>query len=512
MVRAFARKSERQGKRPSGQDETGWLGGSASNEVSPASVWGLDDERSIRNAEEAATGSENEWQSRPVNEEDLLPEFPDPEPSPSYNSEPDWWSQPNLVEDLPTNSPTTEQVEAPSPAMSAIEFEELHSKVEQQPDEDTLTTEPVAEAKDTSTATSAAEVEESFSELEEPIPDEDTLITQPVTEATSTQFTKEANAEVEWTNQTEQPSVEFVPFTEEAIKAPAAELDEFAPIQNQASAEHIRLVQDVKRPRLLDETSVLPSEASYATVRLNQEIKPRSRVLDESTVLPHEASFATVPLYQATTRSYSPGKEFVNKVTLGLQRSLPVILLAAVCGAVIVFSVKYKSKLFDSADEKQVARPASVSPPVKSSLRTEIPTTTAKPVTVSSTQEAVQPEKVHEPPATTTAPPSQKPATVATVNPVKQTATDKSERRQEPDRTAVSKRKAQPEKTESDTATKTPVTRSDAAAATVEDTPKSGEESKSASGGGERPRRVKPKEDSQANGTSPPKPKVIDWP
>jgi hypothetical protein len=114
------------------------------------------------------------------------------------------------------------------------------------------------------------------------------------------------------------------------------------------------------------------------------------------------------------------------------------------------------------------------------------------------------------PTANTATLPSQKPSAVTTVNPVKPVAADKTH--QETAKTAVTKRKAQSEKIASDAEAKPSVTGNDAAA-TVDDTQKATDESKSAaSGGGERPRRVKPQGDPQASGTSQPKPKVIDWP
>src|SRR5262245_7551961 len=124
MVRAFARKSERQGKDLSGKNEPGWLDNSNPKEVSPDSLWGLDDEHGLRSREAELVASEPETQSTPVNaaglEEELPAEAWDHEPVPPYRDESDWWAQPNLMEEeLPTTSPAVVQAEAPLPAVAA---------------------------------------------------------------------------------------------------------------------------------------------------------------------------------------------------------------------------------------------------------------------------------------------------------------------------------------------------------------------------------------------------------
>jgi hypothetical protein len=122
----------------------------------------------------------------------------------------------------------------------------------------------------------------------------------------------------------------------------------------------------VSRPRILDESSVLPGEASFATVVLNREIQPdvfearqqvvqtgfeqslepksdsRKRILDESDVLPVEASFATVLKHeQNVTRSYSPLEEFHAKFRLTWKNlTMAAVVLFALSAGVTLAVLK----------------------------------------------------------------------------------------------------------------------------------------------------------------------------
>jgi hypothetical protein len=125
------------------------------------------------------------------------------------------------------------------------------------------------------------------------------------------------------------------------------------------------LVVDTPRQvRILDESQVLPGEASFATVSLNQPfeestLKPqnswepistgsvddyrerrsasRVQLLDESQVLAGEASFATVMLGERSeAQRYSPITEFLVKTKLSL-RQLVLAMLALV--SVLALSV-----------------------------------------------------------------------------------------------------------------------------------------------------------------------------
>ena len=116
------------------------------------------------------------------------------------------------------------------------------------------------------------------------------------------------------------------------------------------------------RVRVLDESTVLAGEASFATVVLNQPVEPttvkgtkpirtsnielssvskaspRGGLLDESTVLPYEASFATVMLNQRTNaRTYSPLAEFRVKSNLNWRRlNLAMLLLASISTVIML--------------------------------------------------------------------------------------------------------------------------------------------------------------------------------
>jgi hypothetical protein len=114
-------------------------------------------------------------------------------------------------------------------------------------------------------------------------------------------------------------------------------------------------VKTAARARILDESQVLPGEVSFATVTLNQPLEPtsvkgrgqvtpsrveefvnqagpRPRILDESQVLPGEASFATVMLNPPiAARTYSPLAEFFAKSNLAWRRqAVPALLLVSI--------------------------------------------------------------------------------------------------------------------------------------------------------------------------------------
>src|ERR1044072_8726989 len=140
------------------------------------------------------------------------------------------------------------------------------------------------------------------------------------------------------------------------------------------------LVVDTRRPvRILDESQVLPGEASFATVSLNQPFKEnvlkpqaswepistnnvegyhergpalRVRLLDESQVLDGEASFATV-MSGKRTEAHSPITEFLVKTKLSLtQLILGVLALASVLAlgtAVVLIAIRSKAVTVSSA-------------------------------------------------------------------------------------------------------------------------------------------------------------------
>ena len=127
--------------------------------------------------------------------------------------------------------------------------------------------------------------------------------------------------------------------------------------------EEETLVADTPRQvRILDESQVLPGEASFATVSLNQCFKEsvpkpqaswepistsnvddhrehasasRVRLLDESQVLDGEASFATV-MSGKRTEAHSPITEFLVKTRLSVKQLVLAILAVVLVLALVV--------------------------------------------------------------------------------------------------------------------------------------------------------------------------------
>ncbi len=150
------------------------------------------------------------------------------------------------------------------------------------------------------------------------------------------------------------------------------------------------------RTRLLDESQVLPNEASFATVKLHQEVGltpvtkreqlttttveesvvnrsySRPRTLDVSHVLPGEVSFATVMLNQETARTYSPVRELFAKSGLNWSRlTVEALLLVSVLAVVtmVAFQVAKEGafssnrSLSNSADTSRPQAEATVIQP-----------------------------------------------------------------------------------------------------------------------------------------------------
>ncbi len=153
----------------------------------------------------------------------------------------------------------------------------------------------------------------------------------------------------------------------------------------------------VRRPsrqvRILDESQALPGEASFATVRLNQQIEPaavtrheqatansdeesglnkaspRVRLLDESQVLSSEASFATVMLDEPRrTRTHSPFTEFLARTKLnGKQLTLATLLVVSVLAvtATVLSKIATSEGVFSSRPTANTpAQPVSPREPI----------------------------------------------------------------------------------------------------------------------------------------------------
>jgi hypothetical protein len=172
------------------------------------------------------------------------------------------------------------------------------------------------------------------------------------------------------------------------------------------------LVVDTPRPvRILDESQVLPGEASFATVSLNQPLEEsvlklqnswepistssvddyrerrsasRVQLLDESQVLAGEASFATVMLGERTkAHRHSPITEFLVKTKLSLkQLVLAMLALVSVLALAVIVLL--------STTSSEVVTVSSAPPPTtldtaSQSVSTSI-TESPEPVLISNSQ------------------------------------------------------------------------------------------------------------------------------
>ena len=150
------------------------------------------------------------------------------------------------------------------------------------------------------------------------------------------------------------------------------------------------VVDTPRQVRILDESQVLPGEASFATVSLNQPFEesvlkphnswepiatssvddcrdrrsaPRVQLLDESQVLSGEASFATVMLGQRPT-AHSPITEFLVKTKLSLKQVvLAMLALVSVLALAVIVLLSMTSS--------QVVTVSSAPPPAALNTATQ---------------------------------------------------------------------------------------------------------------------------------------------
>jgi hypothetical protein len=440
MVRAFGRKSD-SGSRFSVGEESGWFDGTSSNETSPGSLWGLNDDTHFRNENGNENGNEDaivESSDQDVPTEQAYSE--DPSFSPE---EADWWSQPNLMEQSYAHS-IQERTPEWTPSDHSYEL---------------------------------TDEERPIDTLELPV-----LVL---------------------------PTPNFEDYDSHETRS------EHRTFASDDDADETTLVTNV--PSFSSEPEDEAVTIASAKEEKAEEIKPRPRVLNEASVLPHEASFATVSLYQRSPRSYSPGKEFVTKIVSGVQRSLPVLLLVAVCGALIFFSLKYKSTLFDSPNEEQTHR---TSAPVTTSEPAATPagTTTAPVATLRESDRAPAAVEPVRPPVESKAPAKtevatpktaaeKKPATAAEKKPAT-AAEKKPATAAEKKPVAISKaasakpQPSEPRRRAAVNSTAKPKPQSNTKVETPKTAPKPAAEAPAApTGGGERPRRV----NAQASASATPK-------
>ena len=210
-------------------------------------------------------------------------------------------------------------------------------------------------------------------------------------------------------------SSDIVDLSPASVWAPDYEEEDETTLQGKrVEAQYIDLMspnreqEPPRQVRILDESQVLPGEASFATVSLNQPFEERpqnscepistsgvddnrqrssaSRVqlLDESQVLAGEASFATVMLGERTNAPrHSPITEFLVKTKLSLkQLVLAMLALFSVLAlAVVVLLSMTRSEVVTVSS----ALPPTVVEPSNQSVSTSI-TESPEPVLISNSQ------------------------------------------------------------------------------------------------------------------------------
>ena len=155
------------------------------------------------------------------------------------------------------------------------------------------------------------------------------------------------------------PELEFVKV---ASRAPA--LDESIVLPSEAySISKLEFVRAASCAPVLGESTALPSQTYPTPEPEFVRAAKRARVLDESIVLPGEASFATVPLFQGATRSYSPGVEFVTKLSNWRRIGIPVFLMILAGVGAAWVEIRYATarnifKSFNEVQAKQTTAPA----------------------------------------------------------------------------------------------------------------------------------------------------------
>jgi hypothetical protein len=316
-----------------------------------------------------------------------------------------------------------------------------------------------------------------------------------------------------------------------AAETPLLSLTEaIAPARETSSGPVVLAQKAIAQPRLLDESAVLPSEASYATVPLHRDTIIRPRVLDESAVLPSEASYATVALHQKIAApSDSTRTEFLTNLLIWKRLGVPLICVAVSAAALALF-LKFSTVrgIFQSlqSENTTTATPAArtKSSPAKSQVVAD--SNSAKPLFAPVSQ-----QRANELPPGTAASTFNQTVVANSDVPAQPAAAEATKPR------ATSSRKPKPRPIESDrakedvgagkvaasdsTSKKAVITSEDPAgifpASAASEKSSSDSPVKPTSGGAERPRRVTPVPPSQSQSVISAQPKnsktkVIRWP
>lgn len=181
--------------------------------------------------------------------------------------------------------------------------------------------------------------------------------------------------------------------------------------------EETLVVETSREVRILDESQVLPGEASFATVSLNQPFKEnvlkpqtssepistsnvddyhecrpalRVRLLDESQVLDGEASFATV-MSGKRWEAHSPITEFLVKTKLSVTQLVlgMLALVSVVALGAIVILITMKSEVVTVNSAPPAATADTAPQPVSTSVPTTSSTESTESVLISNSQGGV---------------------------------------------------------------------------------------------------------------------------
>ena len=286
----------------------GWFEPSDRTEISPASLWAPEYEDEIAQIKARAFRAPKS-------------------PRPHLVTEPDWKDTPGEIKE-PSSLWTREEIvdteaneqpqEKPEPLLCVA------ANLSEDTNEDTSADTELQEEADTQPTSFF--VSEAIRQVET-LPETDSI-------ATANELSEAGPPE---------PKVKSAVLPREIPRRPLV-LDESAVLPSEASYATVPMHRDVvSQPRVLDETAVLPSEASYATVPMYRDVVSRPRVLDETAVLPGEASFATVRLYQKPARSRYSANRFTPSLVDRAKQLLPALLVVVICSAAIIFRMAFKT-------------------------------------------------------------------------------------------------------------------------------------------------------------------------
>jgi hypothetical protein len=451
------------------KEQPGWFEPSDRTEISPASLWAPEYEDEIAQIKARAFRAPKS-------------------PRPHLVTEPDWKDTPGEIKE-PSSLWTREEIVDTEANEQAQEKPEALLWVAANPSEDTNegTSADTELQEEADTQPTSFFVSEAIQQVET-LPETDSIATQ-------NELSEAGPPE---------PKVKSAVLPRKIPRRPLV-LDESAVLPSEASYATVPMHRDVvSQPRVLDETAVLPSEASYATVPMYRDVVSRPRVLDDTAVLPGEASFATVRLYQKPARSRYSANRFTPSFVDRAKQLLPALLVVAVCSAAIIFRMAFKTTndiVQSSSEVIPATEPLALQP--EKALPEPQPEITSNPsgdVTLSSSPK----EPTSAPPAADTpiehrvaVTPKTAEKTVPRVRSERETRPNKNERSESKESGIATRKASIPRSNEDDVPIQsTSSVRTEPAANSANDATKTETQSQPAvTGGGDRPRRVNPQAD-----------------